>query len=53
MEQQLAGFWFCFYCLPAALKRGASFYAGVYRLLYPWRYTTEEKLCHRQTELAR
>ena len=35
--QQLCGFWFCFWCLPRASKKGASYWRRLYKAVYPWR----------------
>ena len=37
LEQQLCGFWFCFWCLPAAIKKGATYWTRLYHALWPWR----------------
>lgn len=35
--QQFGGFEFCFWCLPRARERGASYWLRLYRKMYPWR----------------
>ena len=37
LERQLCGFWFCFWCLPRAIEKGASHWRRLYHALYPWR----------------
>jgi ribosomal protein L37AE/L43A len=37
LERQIAGFWFCFHCLPAAVEKGAAYWTRLYAAIYPWR----------------
>lgn len=37
LERQIAGFWFCFWCLPRALAKGSHYWTQLYASLYPWR----------------
>ena len=36
LKQQLCGFWFCFWCLPIALAKGAWHWQRMARLMKPW-----------------
>lgn len=29
LQMQIGGFWFCFWCLPRALKKGAAHWVGL------------------------
>lgn len=35
LQQQLCGFWFCFYHLEDAIEKGASYWIRLYHAMYP------------------
>jgi len=37
LQEQVGGFWFCFWCLPRALELGAGHWVRLAHALYPWR----------------
>lgn len=49
IEQQLAGFDFCFYCLPKAQEKGASYWWRLAHLLAPWWYVAPARQSKEQS----